>query len=546
MKKSRLHGIKDYLALFVRRKWWAFAAFIIFAGAAALFAKIVPDIYESESMILIKPQEIPSEFVKDLTAGNTDERLSIIQKTILSRDNLLDILDKYEEYLPDFRGLNDQRKVAKLIDKIRIEFPSERVRGRFLPTNSIMIICRDRSPELAKKINEDLTQLFINKDLENREVQVNETTGWLQDKLDEVAAELKESEAELQRLKSRYPYELPSDREINLRALERLQDQKNSNIEALDRSASLKRTLEQQLSAIPPTIPLAQTGIISRNNQMRDPAVEAYRRKEQEYKEAIAGKKETHPEVRRLKAEMEELKKDIPEELLNEDPNGSIAGLEENPEPDTAPNPAYQNLLAQLQQVNTEIEISEREKSQIESDIKLYNQRVKNTPRVEGLFAEAVRENEDLKKEYDSLKGKLVQAELSKSAANDEKGAQFEIINSASYPYDPAPPGRPVIFLAGLAVSLCLSLGAAFLVDICSPKIFTQAELERVLETKVLVEIPRITTLADVRKKRWMGLLYAAAFVALTGAYGGCLYYLYLKQSKLLPILDPLIQRIQG
>ena len=86
----------------------------------------------------------------------------------------------------------------------------------------------------------------------------------------------------------------------------------------------------------------------------------------------------------------------------------------------------------------------------------------------------------------------------------------------------------------------------AFLVDVCSPTIFTQAELERVLKAKVLIEVPRITTPADIRKKRWMGLLYAATFIALTGAYGGCLYYLYLKQSRLLPILDPLIQRIQG
>jgi len=238
--------------------------------------------------------------------------------------------------------------------------------------------------------------------------------------------------------------------------------------------------------------------------------------------------------------------KDIPEELLNEDPNVSIAGLEENTESATAPNPAYQNLQAQLQQEKTNIEILEREKSQIESDIKLYNQRVKNTPKVEGEIAGVLRTIEDLKKEYDGLKEKLVQAELAKSASDDEKGTQFKIINRASYPYDPAPPGRQVIFLAGLGVSLCLSLGVAFLVDVCSPTIFTQAELERVLETKVIVEIPRITTVADVRKKRWMGALYAAAFVALTGAYGGCLYYLYLKQSKLLPILNPLIQRIQG
>jgi succinoglycan biosynthesis transport protein ExoP len=258
MKKSRLHVIRDYLALFVRRKWWALAAFIIFAGAAALFAKIVPEIYESESMILIRQQEISSEFVKDLLGANTDERLSIIQKYILSRNNLMKILDEYEAYLTDYRGLNDQRKVAKLAEKIKIEFPSEKMRGSYLPATQIMITYRDRNPTLAQKITQRLTDLFIDEDLEARELQVNGTTDFLNGQLEDVAEELEESEAELQKLKARHPYELPSGLDANHRTLARLQEEENSNIEELDRSVSLKRTLEQQLSTIPPTIPLEQ------------------------------------------------------------------------------------------------------------------------------------------------------------------------------------------------------------------------------------------------------------------------------------------------
>jgi len=543
MKKSRFAGLKDYLALIVRRKWWILGTFIIFAGLAALFAKILPVTYLSESTIQIQQRDIPSDFVKDLIAGNTDQRLSIIEQTILSRTNLLKVLSEFERELGGYRGMNDQAKVARLAKRIRIRFPTERVRGTYLPVTSIRISYRDRNPELAQKITSRLTALFIEQDNLAREEQVYGTTQFLSAELEKVALQLRESESRLQAIKGRYRYELPTERDTNLRTLDRLQTQKNSNIEALDRYMSLKLNLEQQLSEIPPEIPREQA--MRASAPAADPALEAYRKKEQEYRELVARAKDTHPEVRRVKAELDELRKALPEEALLAVPDGQ-AGAEQETDPAMAPNPAYQNLATQLRQVNTEIEIREREKTWIENEIALYNRRVANTPRVEQEIAEAVRLNDDLMKEHDSLKAKLSQARLSESAESRQKGAQFRVLDPANYPFEPTPPTPPVIFLAGLAISLLLGVAVAFVVDMASPRVITQAELERVLPTRVLAEIPRITSPSDIRKRRRMGAVYAASGVALAGLYGGCLYLLYLKQSRLLQILDPVIQKIQG
>lgn len=533
------------MAVLVRRKWWILGSFIIFAGLSGLFATIVPDTYISESTILIEPREISTEFVTDLNNSSTEQRLSIIQNTILSRTNLLKILDEFEDGLKEYRGLNDQVKVRELTDKINIEFPTERVRGSYLPITTIKISYRNRHQGLAHDITARLTELFLDADREARQENVNGTAEFFQRELDKVAEDLEQSEKTLEELKKRYRYELPSERETKLRLLDRLQIDKQSNIETLYQLRSLKLDLEQRMSGVPEEIPREQSASAARAALM-DPAVQACRQKSQKLSEARANKSEIHPEVRRLKAELEQLKKGLPEGALiacSETPGKESA---EDSKPAMVPNPAYLTLKSQLKQANTDIQIGEEKKKRIEEDMARIDKQVENTATVEQKFLEPLRINEDLKKQYYIIKGRLDEAKLSESAESNEKGTQLKNIDPASYPMEPAPPSRPVIFIIGMLLSLTLGIGVAFAVDIASPVVFTQSELERVLQAKILVEIPRISTPSDIRKSRILAIVYGLYFLVLTSAYGGVLYFLYTKKDKLAQILDPVIQRLQG
>ena len=75
-------------------------------------------------------------------------------------------------------------------------------------------------------------------------------------------------------------------------------------------------------------------------------------------------------------------------------------------------------------------------------------------------------------------------------------------------------------------------------------RVWTHQELERALEAPVLVEIPSITDPGAEKKVLHRRILHAAMLVVFTGVYLGGLYYLYVKQSALLRLLDPLIEKI--
>jgi len=576
MKKARFANAQDYLALLVRRKWWVINTFIALAALAALLATRLPKIYISETMLQIQPREVPTDFVKDLIAGTTDQRLNAIEQTILSRTNLLKILSQFESEMTAFRGLNDDLKVLKLKKVIVIEFPSERVRGVFLPLTNVRIACRDRNPELAQKVAARLASLFVEQESRARENQVFGTTEFLTAELNKIAQLLQQSEDKLKIIKQHYRYELPSELETNLRTLDRLQVQKTGNIEALDRYMTMQLNLERQISETPPSIPreaapgmAGAAAAVSRNPLLdayrvptdgtpaparsaasaptrpagaspRGSALEHYRAKEQEYNQLLARNTEKHPDVRRLKAELDQLKKDLPPEDLTvaEKPPA------EPPAPVLVPNPVYQSLNAQLRQIKTEIEIREREKKWIDAQMTGYSRRVADTPRVEQEIAAILRANADLSKQHDDLKAKHSQAKLSESLESRQKGSQFLILDPANYPLEPATPARKIVLLVGWLVSLGVSLLAAFLAGIFNQRIWTQPELERFIGAPVLVEIPSIASPTDLRRQRMKKLFHAAIVAVCLGGYLGGVGYLYLKQPAFLQAVDPVMETV--
>ena len=564
MKKYKLNSVRDIMAVAVRRKWWILVPFVILFGLSTLFAILFPKIYVSQTMILIQPREVPNDFVKDLISGTTDQRLMAIEQTILSRTNILRILGEFEARLNDLRGLNDDRKVDLLKKRIQIDFVSEKRNGIWLPTTSFKISYRDRDPDLAQKITARLASLFVEQDNRNRESQVFGTTEFLGGELSKVEEALRQSENDLKGLKERFRFELPSLLDTNLRTLDRLQTQKNVNVEAMDRYVTMQMNLERLLTETPPTIPKPASLTLPARNLMLD----NYRKKQEEYNNLVARATPRHPDVLRLKAELEQLAKDIPPEDLASldktpsDPGKDAAsknltplspapaeasvtdpGSKDSDSRDTIPNPAHQNIVSQLNQVKTELQIRQRERTNVEKEMALYTQRVQDTSRAEQELSAAVRRNEELTKQHQDLQAKLQQAQLALSVESRQKGAQFLIVDPANYPLDSAYPYSLVIILAGIGGSIVLGLATALAADIMNQSIWTQPQLERMLGVPVLVEIPKIFSVSDLRRTRIRRWIHAAAFAAFVGAYGIGLYFLYLKQSRLISLLNPLIEK---
>lgn len=536
-----INSPQDLMALLVRRRWWILVPFVALSGGIGLLTHFLPQTYVSETLILVRPRDVPEDFVMDLIEASPEERLKSIEQMILSRTNLVQILREFGASLPDFRPLNMDERVAKLREQIDIAFTIEQKRGSRTtqPLTNFRIIYQNQNPELAQKIASKLTTLFIEQDTKTRETQVFGTTEFLQAEFEKISQQLTESHDRLKDIKSTRQFELPEQMEANLRALDRLAADKKANTEALDRTATNRQNVETQLSQTPQFLPKVAPVVSAAKN----PQVEEYLKAKSQFEDLDAKYSEKHPEVLVAKVRLERLKQQVPPEILAAESSGPAA---EKSSAESAGdlNPLYQKLTAQLQEIRTEFGIREREKVWIESQIASYNRRIENTPKTEQEIAAAVRENDDLKKQYDNLKEKLSKARLAESLESKQKGTGFVVVDPANYPLTPAKPNKPAVLLAGTLLSLLVAIVFGAVVDIALQRVRTPSEIEKHWGVPVLVDIPEIVTDADLvvgRKKR---VVFAASSLALIAVYSAGLYVVYLKHAFILRQLDPVIQKL--
>src|SRR5262245_62083774 len=73
----------------------------VFASACAvtlLLALFWPPTFRSTATILIEQQEIPADLVRSTVTSYADERVQIISQRVMTTQNLLDIIRRYELY----------------------------------------------------------------------------------------------------------------------------------------------------------------------------------------------------------------------------------------------------------------------------------------------------------------------------------------------------------------------------------------------------------------------------------------------------------------
>jgi polysaccharide biosynthesis transport protein len=488
MKKLLLASPFDYLAILVRRKWWVVVPFLVLLLPALFLVYQLPDVYISEASILVEPREVPNDFVRNLVSTSPEQRLTAIQQEILSRSNLLKIINEFDEDLHNLKHLPVDQQIDAMRRQISLGVPAARDRKN-APAFSFRIAYQSQDPALAQRIANRLTALFIEYDNRSREVQVYGTREFLESELQRIARQLEETDSRLRQIRDQYRYELPGQLQGNLINYEQLQNQKKANRESLDRYNSLRLSLQRQIAETSDV--LSQPVPVARGGNPTQNTLGEYSQKVALLRELSTRYTDNHPDVKRLTAEIERLRATLPPETVAE-PDGLV----------TQPNPLHANLTRQLEEVETEIRIRQREDQWLDGEIAKFGQRVRNAPLAEQAIAPLERTRDELARQYQDLNNKLAQTMLSQSLETQQKGDRFVVYEPANLPRSPSKPNRFILLAMAFFLSMGVALGTAIGVDFTSQKLWTQSEVERLLGVPVLVEIPEILTEQESRQKK--------------------------------------------
>ncbi len=463
----------------LRKYWWILPITILGCGTLGLLAALVlPKKYTSETVVLVAQPTVPIDYVKPVVSDDLNRRLASMKEQILSRTRLQPIIEKFGLYARDRERFHMEELVVRLRGAVTVT-PLEPMAGtinRSLPGFSVNVIFDDA--KTAQQICTEITSMFMEQNTREREHQASQTTVFLSGQLDEAKGKLNEQDAKLAQFKRRYLGSLPEEEQTNLSLLTGMNTQLEASTQALSRAQQDKALNESLLSQQEAAWKMSKTG---QNPETSEQQLNAL---QEQLTILLARYTPEHPDVVKLKKQIEELKKHIAD---NQDGKGITATRGSAIDP-----PQIQQLRAKLHQDELIITDLAKRQSQIQDQIRQLQARIQASPVVEQQFKEITRSYQTALDFYNDLLKKREQSAMATDLEHQQESEQFRVLDPPSLPNKPSFPKKTYFAGGGLGTGLMLGFGIMYLIALTDKSMHTERDVELALKVPVLAVVPKL------------------------------------------------------
>ncbi len=528
-EKSEGLNLQQYLGV-VRRRHLYFLIPLFFGWAIVWGASwVLPPRYESTTLILVEQPTMPKDYVTPNVNDDLQERMQSITQQILSRTRLMHIIDEFKLY-----GGRTQRSPDQKVEKMRKDITIDLVRDERNRITAFNVTYSSRNPLMAQQVTSELTDLFINENLEVRQQQSEDTTTFLESQLETARKTLSDQEQKIREFKGQHVGEMPGQLASNLQILQGLQSQLQNEEDALN-SARQQQVYLQTLADQYRALQGSSKSTDENGPSMGLPAIDQELDKLKAQLADLSSRyTDRHPDVRKLKdqiAKTEKMRDQLLAGLKTKDAAGTGDGTEAA-NPTQAGDPTQATLMApiqsQLQSNRLEITNREHAVATLKAKVDDYQGRLNQEPVREQQLADLTRGYEQSQANYDDLLKKKNESKMATSMELLQQGERFRIIDPPSLPIKPAFPNRLKFCGIGLGAGLALGLVFAGGFEMMDDRIHDEKALQKLLPVAVMAEIPAIARPEDERRARrllWLGWA-VAALVSGTILVGSALSYL--------------------
>ncbi len=493
-----IKSVKEYVEAFQRRRKLMLLVGLGLFGVTLTLAFLWPPTYKSTATILIEEQEIPADLVRSTITSYADQRIETIKQQVMSRTTLWKVVEQFNLYKTERNDKPSEEVVKNFIKDIDVEVISanvvdKRTQHPTKATIAFTVTYQNQSPELAQKVANELTSLFLGENLKSRERQAQEATSFLQREAQNLEKHIGEIDEKIAAFKRRANGALPELMQLNQQLLNQADRELMDVDQQLRALEERKAYLEGELATIKPNTPiLSVTGERILDSPERLRALRA------EYAGAMANLSADHPDIIKMKQEIEALEKETGggadaeeaakrltearaaltsdlDRLGKEHPDvlqarRKIAALEQEvhrlknaPKKSSAlrpENPAYINLQAQLNSTTSSLDALRKTRADIKRRLQDYATRLERGPQIEPEYLLLARDRDTSAQKYQEIRSRLMEAKVSEGLEVQRKGERFSLIDPPSLPEKPDKPNRLVIVLLGFIISVCGGVGS--------------------------------------------------------------------------------------
>jgi uncharacterized protein involved in exopolysaccharide biosynthesis len=310
------------------------------ATAAVVIAFAWPPSYSSTGTILIEQQELPSDLVRSTVSTYASQRVQIISQRVMTTENLMGIIDRYKLY-SEMRGRKPREEIiAEMRRSVHLQMISAdvidpRSGSPTKATIAFSITYSNGSPQLAAQVANELVSLYLQQNIEQRQKSSQDAVTFLAGERTRLSGEIDTIQAKLAGFKAQHENELPELTQFNQSSVNRTDDEirdTDARIQSLEQQLLY---LDSQLAVINPTAQVYS----STGERVQSPA-DLLKTLRSQYRQAVALYAPDHPDVVRLKREIEGL-----EASIKADPAA----------PPTAPDTTLNDERRQLEQAQSDL-----------------------------------------------------------------------------------------------------------------------------------------------------------------------------------------------
>jgi succinoglycan biosynthesis transport protein ExoP len=495
----------------------------LFVGWAIVWGAswVLPPRYQSSTLILVEQPTMPKDYVTPNVNDDLQERMQSITQQILSRTRLLRISDQFNLYPGS--SSPDQK-----VEGMRKDIDIELVRDVHNQITAFNVAYSSGDPRVAQKVTSELTNLFIDENLEVRQQQSEDTTKFLESQLETARRSLAAQEAQIRVFKGQHPGELPTQVGSNLQILAGLQAQLQNEEDGLN-TAKQQRVYLDTLANQYRTLQAS-----SKSDGGSPVGLAAVEDQLEKLKAQLADLRsrytDRHPDVRKVKEQIAETEKTRNQMLASAKANGQSGDADGNADVAGAKDPTSPLVQVQSQLQANRVEVANRERGVADLKTKIvdYQARLNQEPVREQQLSDLTRGYDQSKASYDELLKKKNDSAMATSMELLQQGERFRVIDPPSLPMKPNFPNRLKFCGIGLGFGLLLGFVVAGAFEVLDDRVYDEKELQELLPVAVISEIPSIALSSEHDKERrrmWLGWA-AAAVVSFAILLGSAFSYL--------------------
>lgn len=448
-----------------QRRYYALGVFLVCALGATIAAFSLPTMYRSSATLLIESQELPSNVADTPGAADIAQRIAKIRERVLSRGDLIDLINQYELYPED----RQSKPFSEIIEKMRKAINIGARAGEIGPapaagSNQDNIIALQMTfdypkPDQAQAVLNTLTQNFLKRDSDVVEDQASLTVRFLEDQAQKLQSQIQTIETQITALK-----------------------EKNGTALAGGGTPQMMDTGSYSAQIVALQNQNRQLILQAKKPPARDQQIAAA---EAALAAAQALYTDTHPDVVAAREKLKALRAAKPETIDSGDEGAIQEQIKAN-------NDAIAQLTAQREAAVARVNAVAAGQAKAPAILEQASQ-------LEG-------QANTLREQYKNVADSLMKAQASARMANEQRAARLSLVDPPNHPDTPNWPNRPLLIGAGAAAGVVLGLLLAMLVELLRRPLRSPVQIES-LGAPVLGVVP-IFELPGKAKRRWRLLFW--------------------------------------